>query len=152
MGQEHRGCIHAACHSLSELKLFSGFLSLQPSSGVASLHRTQVSAPTPWRAGSRVWVQVTLGRTTSTASRCLSSSPSSCGPSRIPRAATGRRTARHRCRHRRAAPLSWASTASASWQPVSSSAPSSGPETSRTSRSSRFQSRSGVKRGDLQSD
>lgn len=115
---------------------------LQLYSGAGSLHLTQVLVPTPWHVALEDRGRVTLGRTTSTGSRCQSSSPSSFGLSRTPAAATGPHTARHRCRHLRAEPPSWASTASVSWLPGFSSAPSSGPETSHTSQSCQCQSRS----------
>lgn len=129
-------------HSLVPL-----FLSVDPqqSSEVGSLRHTQVSVRTPWQVESGVQGQVTLGPTISTGSRSQTSSPSSSGPSRIPAAVTGPPTASHRCRHLRAEPPSWASTASVSWPPGSSSAPSSGPETSRTSQSCPFQSRSALR-------
>ena len=117
-------------------------VSLQPSRGAESLHLTPVSVRTQWRVGLAGRCQVTSERTISTASRCQSSSPSSSGLSRTPTAATGPRTARHRCRRLRAEAPSWASTASVSWLPGSSSAPSSGPETSHTSQNCLSQSRS----------
>lgn len=113
---------------------------LQLSSGVESLRLTQVSVRTPCLED--LGVRVTSGRTTSTASQCRSSSPSCFGPSRTATAATAPPTLRRRYRRRRAARPSWASTASVSWPPASSSAPSSGPETSRTFQNSPSQSRS----------
>lgn len=114
---------------------------LQQSREVESLHLTQVSVPTPWPVGSEARGPGTLGRTSSTGSPCRSSSPSSSALSRTPAAATWTRTVRPRCRHLPAEPPSWASTASASWLRGFSSAPSSGPGTSRTFQNFRSQSR-----------
>lgn len=123
------------------LTVLTACVSLQLSSGVGSLRLTQASVQTPCLEESEVQVQVTLDPTTSTGSRYRSSSPSSSGPSRTPAVATAPLTPRPRCRRLRAAPPSWASTASVSWLPASSSAPSSGPETSPTSQNSQSQSR-----------
>lgn len=117
-------------------------VSLQLSSGVESLRLTRASVQTPCLEDSELQVQVTLDPTTSTGSRYQSSSPSSSGPSRTPTVAMAPLTPRPRCRRLRAEPPSWASTASVSWLPASSSAPSSGPETSPTSQNSQSQSRS----------
>lgn len=117
------------------------FVSLQRSSGVESLRLTQASVQTPCLEDSEGRVRVPSQQISSTGSRCRSSSPSSCGPSRTPTVAMAPPTPRRRCRRPGAEPPSWASTASVSWLPASSSAPSSGPETSRISQNSPSQSR-----------
>lgn len=127
---------------LSHCFLLPYLFSLQLFSGAGSLHLTQVSVPTPSQVGLEDQGQVTLGQTTSTGSLCQSSSPNSSGLSHTPAAVTVPHTARHRCRHLRVEPPSWASTASVSWLPGSSSVPLSGPETSHTSQSCQSQSRS----------